>query len=293
MRALIFLGALRNPMSAQAPIGYRIRLNQGTDIPVLGLGVFQTPPGQVTFQAVQWALEAGYRHIDTAAMYGNEADVGRAVRESGLDRSEMFVTTKLWYTDHGFDSAKKAARASLERLGLSYIDLYLIHWPRADPPSARLESWRAFEELQREGVCRAIGVSNYTVRHLQELLAHGKVVPAVDQVEFHPFVYDPEFLAYCKDHNIHVEAWSPLTRGRRLDDPILLETAGAHGRTPAQVLLRWGLEHGLIELPKSTRRDRIIENGAIFDFTLSSNEMARLDGLRDEGRVGWNPAGIQ
>jgi diketogulonate reductase-like aldo/keto reductase len=142
-------------------------------------------------------------------------------------------------------------------------------------------------------VCRAIGVSNYTVRHLQELLAHGKVVPAVDQVEFHPFVYDPAFLAYCKDHSIHVEAWSPLTRGRRLDDPILLEIAGAHGKTSAQVLLRWGIEHGLIELPKSTRRDRIIENGAIFNFTLSSDEVARLDGLRDDGRVGWNPAGIQ
>lgn len=280
-------------MSSMAPIGPQLRLNSGTEIPVLGLGVFQTPPGAVTVQAVRWALEAGYRHIDTAAMYGNEADVGRAIRESGLDRKEVFVTTKLWYTEHGFESAKKAARASLERLGLAYIDLYLIHWPRADPPSARLETWRAFEELQQEGVCRAIGVSNYTVRHLEELAAHSKVPPAVDQVEFHPFVFDPAFVAYCKDHGIHIEAWAPLTRGRRLDDPAIAGIARAHGKTPAQVLLRWGIEHGLIVLPKSTRRERIIENGAIFDFTLSSEEVARLDGLRDRKRVGmWDPSDI-
>ncbi len=260
---------------------------------MLGLGVFQSPVGAMTRQSVRWALEAGYRHIDTAAMYGNEGDVGRAIRESGLDREEVFVTTKLWHSDHGFETAQKAARASLERLGLSYIDLYLIHWPRADPPSARLESWRALEKLQADGVCRAIGVSNYTVRHLEELAKHSQVVPAVDQVEFHPFVYDPQLLEYCASHSIHVEAWSPLTRGKRLADPALAEIARAHSKTPAQVLLRWGIEHDVIEIPKSVHKERIDENGAVFDFALSAEEVRRLDSLRNDERVGmWNPAEI-
>jgi methylglyoxal/glyoxal reductase len=280
----------REPALANVP---RVRLNQGGEIPMLGLGVFQTPPGPVTEQSVTDALDVGYRHIDTAAMYGNETDVGTAVRASGLAREELFVTTKLWHTDHGFESAQKAGRASLERLGLSYIDLYLIHWPRANAPGDRLASWLGLEKLRREGVCRAIGVSNYTVRHLEELRAHSDLVPAVNQVEFHPFVYDPELLGYCDRHGIRLEAWSPLTRGRRLDDPTVGAIAAAHGRTPAQVLLRWGIEHGIVEIPKSVRRDRIEENARIFDFALSPSEVARLDALRDGRRVGlWNPADI-
>ncbi len=271
----------------------RFKLNQGVEIPVLGLGVFQSPPGKPTRQAVTWALEAGYRHIDTAAMYGNEADVGQAVRASDVPREEVFVTTKLWHTEHGFERAQKAAHHSLKELGTKYIDLYLIHWPRANSPADRLGSWRAFEKLQREGVCRAIGVSNYTVRHLEELAAHSQVVPAVDQVEFHPFVFDPELLGYCDRHGIRLEAWSPLTRGRRLEEPTLTEIATAHGKTPAQVLIRWGLEHGIIEIPKSIHRERILENAQVFDFQLSPPEVARLDGLRDDHRVGmWNPAEI-
>lgn len=283
-------------MTASVPavsIDSRIRLNQGTDIPVLGLGVFQSPPGAVTRQAVAWALEAGYRHIDTAAMYGNEADVGEAVRNSGLSREEVFVTTKLWHTDHGFESAQRAARRSLEQLGLSWIDLYLIHWPTAKSPADRLDSWRALEKLQREGVCRAIGVSNYTVRHLEELAANSEILPAVDQIEFHPFVFDPGLLDHCARHGIRIEAWSPLTRGRRLDDATLRAIAEAHRKSPAQVLLRWGLDHGLIELPKSIHRDRIVENANVFDFHLTAAEMTQLDALRDGKRVGmWNPADI-
>ncbi|MGA8710305.1 MAG: aldo/keto reductase [Thermoplasmata archaeon] len=278
---------------ARASIASRVRLNQGVEIPWLGLGVFQSEPGPVTRDAVRYALETGYRAVDTAAMYRNEADVGEAVRQSGVPRDEVFVTTKLWHTEHGFESALRAGRASAERLGLGPIDLYLIHWPRANSPQDRIDSWRAFTQLQREGVCRAIGVSNYTVRHLEELRAHSDIVPAVDQVEFHPFVYDPKLLEYCEENGILLEAWSPLTRGRHLDDPTLQSVAAAHHRTPAQVLIRWGLQHGAIELPKSVHRERIRENAQVFDFSLSAAEMTALDALRGGPRVGmWNPADI-
>jgi diketogulonate reductase-like aldo/keto reductase len=277
-------------MTVPTSIAERVASNQGVEIPWLGLGVFQTPAGAETRQSVRWALEAGYRMIDTAAMYGNEQDVGAAVRASSLARDDVFVTTKLWHSDHGFEAAQAAARRSSERLGLGPIDLYLIHWPRAASPEDRLGSWRALEKLQREGTCRAIGVSNYSIRHLEEIRANSDVRPAVNQVEFHPFVYDPALLDYCRQHDIRVEAYSPLTRGRRVDDPTIRAIAEVHGRTPAQVFVRWGLQHGLIEIPKSTHRDRIVENARVFDFALSSGEMARLDGLRDGRRVTiWNP----
>ena len=280
-------------MTDAAPRAPTVRLNQGPEMPSVGLGVFQVPPGPVTRQVVAWGLEAGYRHVDTAAYYANESDVGAAVRASGLPRDEVFVTTKVWFSDHGFERARRAARASGERLGLGYIDLYLIHWPRADSPRTRLETWKALEQLQKEGAVRAIGVSNYTVRHLEELLASSNVVPAVDQIEFHPFVYDPELLSYCAQHGIRLEAWAPLTRGRRLGDPTVQAIAKAHGRTPAQVLIRWGIEHGLLEIPKSVHHERILENFRVFDFFLSREEVARLDALRDGGRIGlWNPAEI-
>jgi methylglyoxal/glyoxal reductase len=271
----------------------RVRLNQGPEMPVLGLGVFQTEPGPTTRQAVAWALEEGYRLIDTAAMYGNESDVGAAVRESGLPREEVFVTTKLWHSDHGYEPARKAFALSRERLGLEYVDLYLIHWPRADPPEARLGSWKALEELHAQGLCRAVGVSNYTIRHLEEIAAHSALVPAVNQVEFHPFLYDPDLLGYCADHGIRLEAYSPLTRNRRLDDPRIAAVAREVGRSPAQVLIRWVLQHEVVVIPKSTRRERIHENAQVFDFSLSADQMARLDALRDRRRVTqWDPEQI-
>jgi methylglyoxal/glyoxal reductase len=274
-------------LSSRAPLPH------GPGIPVLGLGVFQSTPGAATRQAVAWALEEGYRLIDTAAMYGNEADVGDAVRASGVPRDEVFVTTKLWYTDHGYESAKQAAQRSLKALGLGYIDLYLIHWPRANSPEDRLGSWRALEELYHEGIVRAIGVSNYAIRHLEELAEHATIPPVIDQVEFHPFVYDPELIQYCDAHGIRMEAYSPLTRNRRLDDPTVAEIARVEDRTPAQVLIRWGLQHGLIEIPKSVRRERIRENARVFDFELAPAEMARLDALRDQRRITqWDPAEI-
>ena len=282
-------------MTAPSALGLdsRVRTSQGLELPRLGLGVFQTPPGNVTRQAVRWALEAGYRLIDTAAMYGNEADVGEAVRASGVARDEIVITTKLWHTEHGYEPAIAAARKSQATLGLGPIDLYLIHWPRADRPADRLASWKALETLRRDGVVRTIGVSNYSIRHLEELRTGSDVGPSVNQVEFHPFIYDPELLAYADRHRIVIESYSPLTRGRRLDDGRIARIAAAHGRSPAQVLLRWGLQHGLVELPKSVHEERIRENTRLFDFELSSTEMESLDGLRDGARVTqWDPANI-
>lgn len=271
----------------------RYRLNDGNEIPCLGLGVFQMEPGGQTQQAVRWALEAGYRMVDTAALYQNEADVGEAVRSSGIARADVFVTTKLWHSEHGFEASQRAFRASLGRLGLDYLDLYLIHWPRAPSPADRLASWRGLETLQREGLCRSIGVSNYTVRHLKELLADSGTVPSVNQVELHPFVYDPELDSFCTRHGIRLEAWSPITRGRMFDHPTVSNIARTHERTPAQVLIRWGVQHGFVEIPKSAHEDRIRENARVFDFSLTSSEISALDGLRGGSRIGaWNPAEI-
>jgi len=270
-----------------------VSTREGLDLPRLGLGVFQTPPGEVTRKAVRWALDAGYRLIDTAAMYGNEEAVGEAVRASGIAREEIVVTTKLWFTDHGFEAAQMAARRSQAKLDLGPIDLYLIHWPRANSPEERLASWKGLEKLRREGIVRSIGVSNYAARHLEELAEHAGVYPSVNQVEFHPFVYDPGFLRHAEEHRIVVEAYSPLTRARRLDDPTIGTIARAHGKSPAQVLVRWGLQHGLVELPKSVHQERIRENADVYDFSLRAEEVEALDRLAGGGRVGAaDPASI-
>lgn len=232
------------------------------------------------------ALRLGYRHIDTARVYGNERDVGVAMRESGVPRAQVFVTTKLWNDDQGYDSALRAFDASLSRLELEYIDLYLLHWP---VPRKRLESWRALEKLLSDGRVRAIGVSNFMVRHLEELLAHAKVVPAVDQIEVSPFLQQRDVRACCAEHGIAVEAYSPLTKGKRLPHPVVADVARRVGRSSAQVLLRWGLQHGLVVLPKSTHAERLAENAAVFDFELPPDEMARLDALEEGLVTGWDP----
>lgn len=263
-----------------------LTLNNGVEIPRLGLGVFRSRPGRETREALRHAFELGYRHVDTAAAYGNEADVGAALRETDVPREEIFVTTKLWNSDQGYHAAHEAFRRSLSRLGLEYVDLYLVHWP---VPGRRLESWRALEELQRDGLCRAIGVSNYMVRHLEELLAHGDVPPQVNQVEMSPFLSQAALRVFCDDHDIVVEAYSPLTRGVRLDDPTLGRVAERHGRTPAQVLLRWALQKDVVVLPKSVRPERLAENAAIFDFTLDETDMRALDALDEDFHVAWDP----
>ncbi len=269
-----------------APALTTLPLNTGRPIPQLGLGVWQSPRGEGTREAVRTALRLGYRHVDTARIYGNEHDVGEGVRTSGVARGDVFVTTKLWNDDQGFDSTLRAFDASLARLGLDYVDLYLIHWPVA---GKRVDSWRALERIFEEKRARAIGVSNFLVPHLEELLAKAKVVPAVNQIEVHPFLQQRDTRALCKTRGIVVEAYSPLTHGGRLNDPRVSEVAKRVGKTNAQVLLRWGVQHGMVVLPKSVNEGRIAENGAIFDFALDGDAMGRLDALEAGMATGWDP----
>lgn len=269
-------------------VGTTVTLSGGAQLPHLGLGVFKARSGGPARQAVLAALEIGYRHVDTAAVYRNEKDVGEAIGASGVPRSEIFVTTKLWNTDHGFDAALRAFDASLERLGLDYVDLYLVHWP---VPKRRRDSWRALERLHDERRARAIGVSNYMVNHLEELMGEARVPPAVNQIEVSPFLQQREVRARCRAHGIVVEAYSPLTKGVRLGHLVVGEVARRAGRTPAQVLLRWSLQRDCVVLPKSVHRERIVENAAIFDFALDDESMARLDGLEEGLVTGWDPRG--
>ena len=264
----------------------RVTLNDGTKMPVLGLGVWQAAAGKETRKAVSTALEAGYRLIDTAKMYGNERDVGIAVRESGIPREEIFVTTKLWNSDHGIEAALQAFEGSRRELGLEYVDLYLIHWP---VPRLRQESWKALLKLREQGVARSIGVSNYMIPHLEELLPASPIPPSVNQVEFHPFLYQKELLEYCRAHRIQLEAYSPLARGQRLKHRVIREIAAKYGRTPAQILIRWSLQHGLVVIPKSVRPERIRENADVFGFELEDEAMTRLDALDERSHVAWNP----
>ena len=264
---------------------------RGVDVrlPLLGLGVYQTPRGEKTRRAVSAALRAGYRHIDTARLYGNEEDVGRAVRESGVPRAEVFVTTKLWNDDHGYDPTLRAFEESDRRLGFGYVDLYLIHWP---VPGRRNDSWRAMERLLAEGRCRAIGVSNFLPRHLDDLARTSPVTPAVNQIELSPFLGQRETVRVCEARGIVVEAYSPLTRGKRLRNPVVADVARLHGKTPAQILIRWSLEHGFVVLPKSAREDRIRQNAEVFDFALSFDDRARLDALDEDLHTDWDPTGV-
>jgi diketogulonate reductase-like aldo/keto reductase len=267
-----------------------VELADGRSMPQLGLGVYRLAPGRETRAAVEAAFAAGYRHVDTAAVYRNEADVGAALQASGLPRDEVFVTTKLWNEDQGARTARPAFEASLARLGLDYVDLYLLHWPHP----RRLESWRVLEELQAEGLARSIGVSNFLVPHLDELLAVARVRPAANQIELTPFLYltRHEIVQRCRDERIAIEAYSPLTKGLRLDDSTVGRVAADVGRTPAQVLIRWAIEKGFAVLPRSSKPGRIEENAQVFDFTLGPQRMAMLDALDEGLTTGWDPAGV-
>ncbi|WP_422480339.1 aldo/keto reductase [Pleomorphochaeta sp. DL1XJH-081] len=262
-----------------------IMLNNGVAMPGLGLGVFKVGDGSPVVAAIKSALRAGYRAIDTAAVYGNEDGVGQALRETDIPREEIFVTSKVWNADQGYDATLKAFDASLERLGLSYLDLYLIHWPVA---GKYVETWRALTDLYKEGRVRAIGVSNFHVHHLKDILDASDVIPAVNQVECHPLLNQKEIRDFCQMNNIVLEAWSPLMKGN-LNLPVLEELAKTYQKTPAQIVLRWHLQHGVVIIPKSVHDHRIKENAQIFDFSLSSADMDAIDALNEGKRFGPDP----
>ncbi len=251
-------------------------LADGNRIPQLGLGVWQIPNGPTSVKAVRWALELGYRHIDTAQAYGNEESVGRALKESGVPRDEVFITTKFWPGAH---DPVAEAEGSLARLGVDYVDLYLIHWPQGGPTWA----WGGMERARALGYARSIGVSNFDVRDMDQVIAVATVPPAVNQVQLSPFEYRRELLDAAEKRGVAVEAYSPLGTGRHLEDETVKRLASRIGRTPAQVLIRWGLQHNLVVIPKSTHRKRIEENARVFDFRLSAADMAELDALDDTG----------
>ncbi|MCL6547501.1 MAG: aldo/keto reductase [Alicyclobacillus sp.] len=261
-------------------------LQNGVEMPWFGLGVYKIPDGEDVERAVLAAVEAGYRSIDTAAFYENEAGVGRAVRACGLPRESLFITTKVWNSDQGYESTLRAFEASRKRLGMDYVDLYLVHWP---VKGKYRDTWRALEKLYRDGWVRAIGVSNFQVHHLQDVMRDCEVVPMVNQVEYHPRLTQEELLTFCKQQKIQMEAWSPLMRGRIREIPEIVEIARRHGKTPAQVVLRWDLQHEVVTIPKSVHPERIRENADIFDFELSEEEMKRIDALNRNDRTGADP----
>ncbi|MEK4004737.1 aldo/keto reductase [Paenibacillus sp. FSL H3-0333] len=260
-------------------------LNDGVTMPWLGLGVWQTKDGEEVIRAVKSAVETGYRSIDTAAGYNNEEGVGQAIRECGVPREELFITTKVRNPDQGYESTLKAFEVSRKKLGLEQVDLYLIHWPVAGKYK---ETWKALIHLQKEGLVKSIGVSNFQPHHLEDIIEDSGVVPVVDQVEFHPLLTQRELLKYAREHDIQLEAWSPLMQGN-LDLPLLKELAERYGKTVAQIVLRWDLQQGVITIPKSVHPERIIENAGFFDFTLSDEDVKAIEELNQNHRFGPDP----
>lgn len=268
----------------------RTRLNNGIGMPWMGLGVFKVEEGSELVEAVKAAVKHGYRSIDTAAVYANETSVGQGIREAlaenGLNREDLFITSKVWNADLGYESTLAAFETSLKKLGLDYLDLYLIHWPVAGKYK---DAWRALEKLYKDGRVKSIGVSNFQVHHLEDLMKDAEIIPVVNQVEFHPLLNQKELRDFTKKHGIQLEAWSPLMQGELLNHPLLKEIADKYGKSIAQVILRWDLQHGVVTIPKSTKEHRIVENASLFDFELSPEDMDRIDGLNENRRIGPDP----
>ncbi|AFZ91708.1 MULTISPECIES: aldo/keto reductase [Bacillus] len=265
-------------------------LHNGVEMPWFGIGVFKVEEGAELVNAVKTALVHGYRSVDTAAIYGNEEGVGEGIRqglqEAGLKREDIFVTSKVWNADLGYEETLKAFDTSLEKLGLDYLDLYLIHWP---VEGKYIDAWRALETLYRDGRIKAIGVSNFQIHHLKHLMKETEIKPMINQVEYHPRLTQKELLAFCTEQDIQLEAWSPLMQGQLLDHPVLQEIAEKYGKSAAQVILRWDLQNGVITIPKSTKKHRIEENANVFDFELSADDIKRIDDLNENLRVGPDP----
>jgi len=269
-----------------------LKMNNGLEIPAIGFGTWRVKDGSEAVDAVTQAIKDGYRLIDTARIYGNERSVGKAIAGSGTDRKDLFITTKLWNDDQGYESGLAAFDESMEKLGLDYLDLYLIHWPGGRD---RKGAWKALTKLYKDGRTKSIGVSNYMINHLEELLSESDIVPAVNQVEFHPFLYSQlaPLLDYCAKKGIIVEAYSPLAQGHKVDDPTIVKIAQTHGKSGAQVMLRWAIQHNTLPIPKSVTPSRIKENLEVFDFELSNRDMDTLNALGNaDGRQGWDPTSI-
>ncbi|AGT30922.1 glyoxal reductase [Geobacillus genomosp. 3] len=261
-------------------------LHNGVQMPWVGLGVYKVKEGDEVKSAVRTALEVGYRHIDTAAFYENEEGVGQAIRESGIPREQVFVTTKVWNTDQGYETTLKAFDASLKKLRFDYVDLYLVHWP---VKGKYKETYKALEKLYKDGYVRAIGVSNFQIHHLKDVMADCEIKPMVNQVEYHPRLTQKELQSFCQENGIQLEAWSPLMRGEILTEPTIVEIGKKYGKTPAQVVLRWDLQHGVVTIPKSVTPARIKENADLFGFSLTEEEMKRIDALNLNKRIGADP----
>jgi len=263
-------------------------LHNGVKMPWLGLGVFKVEDGEEVAQSIKAALEVGYRSIDTAAIYRNEEGVGKAIAETNVPREELFITTKVWNADHGYEAALAAFDVSLKKLGLDYLDMYLIHWPL--PSEGKfLETWKALEKLYRDGRVRAIGVSNFKIHHLQEIIADCEVVPMINQVEYHPRFNQRELHDFCKEHGIQLEAWSPLMQGELLNEPTLMEIAKEYNKSAAQIIIRWDIQTGVVTIPKSVKPQRIAENAGVFDFEISQENMDKINALNKDQRMFADP----
>jgi len=266
-------------------INSTIKLNNEIEMPIFGLGTWPLK-GKGAYKAVLWALDIGYLLIDTASLYGNESEIGEALKDSKCTREDIFITTKVWNSDQGYNNTLKAFKKSLRRLQLEYVDLYLIHWPVS---GLRNETWRALEKIYEEGGVRAIGVSNFTIRHLEELLESTSSIPMVNQIEFSPFLFQKELMEYCQAKKIVVEAYTPLTRGRKFNNSVVTNISQKWDKTPAQVLIRWGVQHNVIEIPKSGSKQHLIDNANIFDFKLNEEDMTQLDNLNEDYRIVDDP----
>ncbi|MFI8378698.1 aldo/keto reductase [Leeuwenhoekiella sp. NPDC079379] len=261
-------------------------LHNGYKMPYIGLGVYKADDGEEVINAVKWALEAGYRHIDTAKAYDNEEGVGIAIKESKIDRKDIFLTSKVWNSDQGYDETIQAFNDSLKRLDTDYLDLYLIHWP---VEGKYKDTWRALEKLYKEGKIKAIGVSNFLKHHLDDLMKDAEIKPMIDQLEFHPWLVQNELQDFCKQNDIQYEAWSPLMQGKAFENETLKELGEKYGKSPAQIVIRWDLQNGVITIPKSTSKDHIISNSEVFDFELTDLDMKKINALDRDERIGPNP----